>query len=236
MDDDDIETEGTAAKAFARLEGEVALVRRAVQQLAAEKAEICIPDYSSTLGELVKRLGSAERTLKTIADKPAMELTPEDMVQRINRAARQARENDQWQLGKAQERFDKGAYELRGIASTMRTIEEQRRHLLWAVGGGIIAGCPLWSILPGAVVRALPWSWHMPEKMAAHIVGEPTLWEAGTRMMRAGGSEFRNGSVEAMKMRKENIEPIRRCETKVGKTKAVVRCTIRVGDPRGSGK
>src|SRR3546814_12683610 len=75
--DDDIETDDTAAEAFARLEGEVALVRRAVQQLAAEKAEIRIPDYSRTLGEMVKRLGSAEQALNRIADKPAMELTPE---------------------------------------------------------------------------------------------------------------------------------------------------------------
>src|SRR3546814_14117214 len=76
-----------------------------------------------------------------------MELTPEDMAQRIDRAARQARESDASELHQAQECFDKGTYELRGIASTMRTIDEQRRHLLWAVAGGILAGCLLWSIL-----------------------------------------------------------------------------------------
>lgn len=31
------------------------------------------------------------------------------------------------------------------------------------------------SILPGAVVRELPKSWHMPERMAAHIMGETSL-------------------------------------------------------------
>ena len=45
-----------ATQAFARLEGEMALVRRAVQNLATEKAEIDIPDYSNTLGEMAKRL------------------------------------------------------------------------------------------------------------------------------------------------------------------------------------
>lgn len=231
MRDDDIETEDTAAEAFARLEGEVALVRRAVQQLAAEKAEICIPDYSSTLGELVKRLGSAERTLKTIEDKPAMELTPEEMVQRINRAARQARESDEWQLGQAQERFEKGAHELRGIASTMRTIDEQRRHLLWAIGGGILAGCLLWSILPGAILRSLPQSWNMPEKMAAHIVGAPSVWEGGVRLMRAGSPEAYEAIAAAAVIRQHNREKIAGCEKAALDEDKEVPCTIRIDTP-----
>ena len=60
MNDEVLEPEDPAAAAFTRLEGEVALVRRAVQQLAAEKAEIHIPDYSTTLGELSKSVESAE--------------------------------------------------------------------------------------------------------------------------------------------------------------------------------
>lgn len=231
MDEDDIEIEDTAADAFARLEGEVALVRRAVQQLAAEKAEIRIPDYSDTLGEMVKRLGSAERALETIADKPAMVLTPEDMAQRIDRAARQARESDASQLNKAQERFDKGAYELRGIVSTMRTIDEQRRHLLWAVGGGILAGCLLWSILPGTIVRSLPQSWRMPEKMAAHIVGAPSVWEGGVRLMHAGSPEAYEAIAAAAVMRQDNREKIAGCEKAALKVKKAVPCTIEVGHP-----
>ena len=230
MDDDDIETEDSAADAFGRLEGEVALVRRAVQQLAAEKAEIRIPDYSSTLGEMVKRLGAAEPTLETISRKPAMELTPEDMARRIDHAARRARESDEGQLRQAQDRFNNGAYELRGIVSTMRTIEEQRRHLLWAVSGGILAGCLLWSFLPGVILRAMPQSWHMPENMARHIVGEPTLWEAGTRLMQAGSPDAWSTLVAADEIRRENREAIDACARKAREGKRSVRCTIRVED------
>lgn len=229
MDDADIETDDTAAEAFTRLEGEVALVRRAVQQLAAEKAEIRIPDYSDTLGEVVKRLGSAERALHIIAAKPAMELTPEDMAWRIDHAARRARESDEGQLRQAQQRFDNGAYELRGIVSTMRTIDEQRRHLLWAVGGGILGGCLLWSILPGAIVRSLPQSWHMPEKMAAYIVGAPTVWEGGVRLMRAGSPEAYEAIAAAAVMRRDNREKIATCEKAALDSKKKVFCTIKVG-------
>src|SRR3546814_4603363 len=160
-----------------------------------------------------------------------MELTPEDMAQRIDRAARQARESDASELHQAQECFDKGTYELRGIASTMRTIDEQRRHLLWAVAGGILAGCLLWSILPGAIVRALPQSWIMPEKMAAHIVGAPSVWEGGVRLMRAGSPEAYEAIAAAAEMRRNNREKIAACEKSALNAKKKVRCTIRVGHP-----
>ena len=47
-----------AAEAFARLEGELALMRRAVQHLAAERADIVIPDYGPTLTDMVKRIAA----------------------------------------------------------------------------------------------------------------------------------------------------------------------------------
>lgn len=75
MREREMEDQDPATAAFARLEGEVALMRRAVEQVAAEKADIHIPDYSNTLGELSKHLGSAAQTLKVIVAKPAMELT-----------------------------------------------------------------------------------------------------------------------------------------------------------------
>jgi hypothetical protein len=50
-----------AAEAFARLEGELALMRRAVQHLAAERADIVIPDYGATLTDMAKRMGAIRR-------------------------------------------------------------------------------------------------------------------------------------------------------------------------------
>src|SRR3546814_15719511 len=85
-----------------------------------------------------------------------MELTPEDMAQRIDRAARQARESDASELHQAQECFDKGTYELRGIASPLRTVDDQRRHLLCAVAGGTLDGCTRsdWSLVGKECVHA----------------------------------------------------------------------------------
>ncbi len=232
MNDDESESEDPAAAAFARLEGEVALVRRAVQQLAAEKSEIQIPDYTDTLGELSKHLGAAERTLRAVVAKPAMELTPEEIARQIDRATRQARDATESEMQRAQVRFDNAAYELRGTISTLRAAHEQRLHLIWAASGGILAGCLLWSILPGAFARALPERWQLPERMAAHIVGAPTIWEGGVRLMQVGSPEAYRAISAAAVMRRDNREKIAACEKAALETKKQVRCTIKVGHPQ----
>ena len=226
MNDEVLEPEDPAAAAFARLEGEVALVRRAVQQLAAEKSEIRIPDYSTTLGEISKNLESAEQTLRDILAKPAMELTPEEMARRIDRAARQARDATESEMQRAQVRFDNAAYELRGTISTLRAAHEQRLHLIWAAGGGILAGCLLWSILPGAFARALPERWQLPERMAAHIIGAPTIWEGGVRLMQVGSPEAYRAISAAAEMRHDNKDKIAECEKAALIKKRRVRCAI----------
>jgi hypothetical protein len=65
-----------SAEAFARLEGKVVLMRRTVEQLAAERADIVIPDYGATLGNMAARLGEMSETLNAIARRPAMQFTP----------------------------------------------------------------------------------------------------------------------------------------------------------------
>lgn len=217
-----------AAEAFSRLEREMALMRRAVEHLAAEKADITIPDYTATLGEMAQYLNQAQQELKAIAGKPAMTLTPESLAQRIDDAARQARRADHQELRSARERYDYAARELGGVVATVRAADVQRRHLLWAVGGGVLAGCLLWAILPGVVLRALPDSWHGPEKMAAHIVGEPSMWDAGARLMQAGNPEGWQGIVRVAEVWDANRDALQRCDETAAETGEAVRCTVEV--------
>lgn len=229
MDEEEIDP---AAEAFARLEGEIAMMRRAVQQLAAEKAATEIPDYSSTLGEIAQQLEAATETLDTLVSKPAMELTPETMAQRLDRAARRARESDQELISTARRRYDDAIGELRGIVAAARHAADQREYLIWAAGGGVMAGCLLWSILPGPIARALPESWHMPEKIAARVLREPSTWEGGMRLMQVGSPEAWRSISNAARMRHDNKKKIAGCEKAALRAKTQVRCTIMVGPPQ----
>ena len=228
MDEEDIDP---AAAAFTRLEGEIAMMRRAVQQLAAEKAAIQIPDYSSTLGEISQQLEVATDTLDTLASKPAMELTPETMAQQLDRAARQARQTDQELIRTAGRRHDDAIGELRDIVASGRHAADQREYLIWAASGGVIAGCLLWAILPGPIARALPESWHMPEKIARRVLREPTIWEGGVRLLQVGSPAAWRAISDAAVMRHDNKEEIAACEKRASKAKRSIRCTIEVKPP-----
>lgn len=210
-----------ATRAFNRLEGEMAMMRRAVEHLATEKSEIDIPDYSKTLGEMANRLVSIER-------QPAMQMTPEDFEARMTAAAARARRDDEVLIVAAKRERGEAIRDLRAIIGTANSIYEQKRLRWWYVGGGLLAGCLLWSVLPGFVARILPTSWHLPERIAARTVREPTLWEAGTRIMHADSPAAWQAIAEAAEMRRDNREVIDACLQRATKVRQPVRCTIRV--------
>lgn len=226
-----VEPTDPAAAAFSRLEGEIALMRRAVENLATEKANIDIPDYSSTLGEMAQDLDAATRTLAAIAAKPAMDMTPETMAQRMGQAARQARQSDREQIGAAENRYDHAVRELGRMVASAKTAHEQREWLKWTGGGGVLAGCLLWAIVPGPIARALPESWHMPEKIATRTLSQPSIWEAGVRMLRAGSPQAWRAISDAAVMRDQNKETIASCERSAAEKKRTVKCTVTVASP-----
>lgn len=218
----------TAAQAFARLDGRIALMSRAVEHLAAERASIDIPDYSATLGQMNTRLAGIAQGLAGIAEKPAMQLTPEGLATRMDAAAAQSRRADSATLREAREAHQEAARIIRDLVGAVRNQREQRKHLLWTAGGSLLAGCLLWSFLPGVLARTLPEGWHMPERLARHMVGEPTLWEAGARIMRADSPAAWQAIADAAEMRRNNRDAIDACEQAASKAKEQVRCTIRV--------
>lgn len=63
------------AEAFDEMRGELALLRRAIEGLTAEKEKT--PDYSETLGTMDGRLKRIAHNIAFIAERPAMELTPD---------------------------------------------------------------------------------------------------------------------------------------------------------------
>lgn len=146
----------------------------------------------------------------------------------MDTAGEQSRRTDSAALREAREAHQDAARIIRDVAGVVRDKHEQRKRLLYASGGGLLAGCLLWSFLPGVVARTLPGGWHMPERLARHMVGEPTLWEAGTRIMRADSPGAWGAIVDAAEMRRDNREVIDACAQAANKVKQPVRCVIRI--------
>jgi len=219
-----------AAQAFARLAEKVDLLEAAIAGLAAKRE--AAPDYSETLGEIAALLDKMRDAINTLARRPAMQLTPDAMAEQIAAAGKKARAEDGAVIQQARERIDGAAHHMERLAGTVATAREQRRQLLWAAGGGLLAGMLLWSILPGVILRTMPQSWHMPENMARHIIGEPTLWEAGTRLMQADSPQAWNALTEAVELARENSDAIAVCHKAAAEADRPMRCTIGVKAPR----
>ncbi|QHD67943.1 hypothetical protein GS397_13455 [Sphingobium yanoikuyae] len=229
-----------AAEAFARLEARIAgieermerrmeMLTRAVEHVVIEKQSIEIPDYSATLARIGGTLATLTAQTKKIADAPAMELTPENMGERIKQAAAQAREADRATIQQSRELHSEAHADQMQAIGTIRTKEQQRLHLLYAVGGATLAVSLLWLIYPGWAAGIGPQGWLWPERVARRTLGEATLWDAGIHLMRAGNPDGWQALVDATDIRQANRDAIAACEMAAEKAKEPVRCTIKVG-------
>ena len=237
---DDIQEGGDPAEAFDRLraviEGqdrELALLRRAVEGLAAERSHIDVPDYTETLGALQQGVNTAIGRINAIgqilAKAPALAMTPEDMAQRIAAAGNAARREDQAALAKAGEDKARIMAELRAVAGSAWTRADQKNRQLWFGLGGAAAGILAWAILPGLVARVIaPASWQWPERMAARTLDMP-MWEGGQRMMRTAAPDAFANIAAGDRIFIANRETIEACSKVAARKRETVRCTIRIG-------
>ena len=234
MDDGQGSMDGdTAAEAFEAMRGELALLRRAVEGLAAERGAIDVPDYSETLGRMQRGVDATADRIAVINDviarSPALAMTPEQMAQRIAAAGNAARREDQAALAGAAEDKARVMAELRAVAGSAWTRADQRNRQLWFGLGGVAIGILAWAIVPGLVAREIaPASWQWPERMAARSLDLPR-WEAGQRMMQSASPTAFSAIVGADRIVTANRETIEGCSKAAARKRETVRCTIRVG-------
>ena len=238
--DDDIQEGGDPAEAFDQLravvEGqdrELALLRRAVEGLAAERAHIDVPDYTETLGAMQQGVNTATARINAIgqilAQAPALAMTPEQMAQRIAAAGSAARREDQAALAKAGEDKARVMAELRTIAGSAWTRADQKTRQLWFGLGGMAIGILAWAILPGLVAREIaPASWQWPERMAARTLDLP-MWQAGQRLMASASPSQFQVIVAGDRIVTANSNVIKGCQKAAAKKRDTVRCIIKIG-------
>jgi hypothetical protein len=217
-----------AAEAFLRLEGEMAMVRHTVQNMARERADIVIPDYTATLGQMADQLAKVSKTLSMIGNKPAIELTPEDIAVQIKRASLDMLRDSSDLFRQGRKDLDSATGQLAAIVGRVRTEAEQRRQTWRFAGMGLTAGILLWSILPGTIARAMPESWQWPERMARKVVGEPTVLEAGIRLIQSQNPEAWEELAAAQAILSANQAALDQCIERAQEAETPVSCSIKV--------
>ncbi|MFM6829139.1 MAG: DUF6118 family protein [Novosphingobium sp.] len=217
-----------ATEAFTRLEHQLALMRRAVEHLAAERADIVIPDYGATLSAMTTSLAAVDRSLKAIGHMPALQVTPEDLGKRIEQTARSARSDyeatiQQWR--NAAYGLERSVSEALGSA---RKLEEQTRRERQFFGAGAALAVALMSFLPGVIARELPPSWQLPEAMARRTLGESTMIEAGVHLIRTANPQVWEDVAQGTSIVEANRGAINRCILSAKKNKQPVICAVKI--------
>jgi hypothetical protein len=158
-----------AADAFERVRNELSLLHSAIEGLTAAREKM--PDYSATLGNMAQALRSLDTRLQTIEQSRALSLSPVKLAEEINAAAGAARAQDQKMLAEARDALSQSLGWINGMINRGQSVARRSEREFMIGVGGFVAGILLWSIMPGAIVRSLPESWHAPEWMAARMMG-----------------------------------------------------------------
>jgi hypothetical protein len=157
------------AEAFEEVRRELSMLESAIKGLTAARENA--PDYSVTLGDISQALAAIEGRLHRIEKSRALTLSPVELAKEIGAAAEAVRSQDRQMLGEAHNALARSLGRVDAIIERGQAVDREARRE-WMIGaGGALAGILLWSVLPGAVVRSLPASWHAPEWMAARMMG-----------------------------------------------------------------
>ncbi|MGN6819507.1 MAG: hypothetical protein ACTHJR_12630 [Sphingomonas sp.] len=166
------------AQAFEAVRRELSLLHSAVAGLAAEREKI--PDYGETLGRIAYARGEHNKRLAAIEHSRAISLSPVELVKEITKAAETVRIEDRRMLDTARSAFDQALGRVDGMIRRGQATDRQVKRERWHAAAGLLIGMLIWAVLPGAIARSLPASWHVPEWMAARTMGVRAS-EAGQR-------------------------------------------------------
>jgi hypothetical protein len=122
-------------------------MRRAVMGLAAERAALEIPDYSESLGEITRMVSSIGKRLGALSELPAFALSPEGFSRQITLAGETARRQDREIILNARDDFREAASDLARRVLSAREADKQKKWLIWAAGGGALAGMFVWAFV-----------------------------------------------------------------------------------------
>ncbi|GAA0583597.1 DUF6118 family protein [Rhizomicrobium electricum] len=213
--------EDPAAAAFEALREEVALARRAVAGLAAERATI--PDYSETLGQILKACTAAAWHFKKLGELLGLHLTPENIGRQIDDAAESARRANHAVLTGASAALQQATRDLNSYLQSARSAKSQR---IWLVATGaacLITGMILWAVIAGLIVQSPPVDHRSPEAKAAAILGmEQTA--AGEHLIQASAPALWNDIVLGNRIVVANRHALDACLKSTSKQRK--RCVI----------
>lgn len=214
-----------ATEAFSKIQEELALLRAAVSGMAKDRRELVIPDYTETLIKMSDHINSTGKHLRALASRPALELTPEMLGKQIANAGAEARKEEQDALTTASQVIVATTRELLPYIESARTERIQNFWLAAALTLGLTLGLTMGLVMPGPVDRAMPESWHWPEKAAANVL-DRNMWDAGERLQAVADHERWELRSRIERMTADSKDRIALCLSTAAKASAPIKCNF----------
>ena len=218
-----------AEEAFSQLRTEVALLRRAVEGLAAAEERHELVDYGPTLGKMAGQLAAVGKRIEALAQSPLLSLTPARVAGEVQAATTRARQEAQGDWLRAQRGLDDAVRALGEVVPRPRAIRGQRRWVIASGAGGVMVGVVLWIGLSGPIARALPDRWQVAERMAAATLKQDR-WTAGGQMMHGVSPQDWARIVEMSQFERDNRDVLEACRQAAAKAGKAQSCRVAVRD------
>ncbi len=215
------------AEAFDALRSEVALLRRAIEGLSAQQPE-APPDFSPTLARIEKATVALGEQVEAMSANPLLALTPELVASQLRSHASLARNEVHGELLTAITSVTKAGGALANLGGRVRTREAQLRWVAYAAGSGALLALVGWLGLSGPIIRSLPASWQIPERVAAATLGQDR-WAGGARMMRSADPAAWNRMRSGEDFLLQNRNVIEACSKRAERLQKSVACEVRLG-------
>lgn len=217
-----------ATAAFEQLRSEVALLRRAVEGLAAKGDEKPV-NYAPTLGKLSKGVAEVSEKVDDLAGQPIISLSPESLGRALSDAAAQVLAAPVAEFTRGREELKQAVGRLRQSTTALAVhgLAADRRAIVYAAAAAAAATLVAWIGLSGPIARALPARWQVAERMAAATLALPR-GDAGAKLM-AGAAP---GTWEKLRIGhrliSDNEETLDRCQKEASKAQQSVTCEVKV--------
>jgi hypothetical protein len=215
-----------AADAFERLRLEVALLRRAVEGLAADAGAEAV-DYSPTLARLSKAVAEVNTQVTALGEQLLLALAPEQLGTFFQAAAARVLVRPVVTLEREQAALAQATEALRAAGQADMARAGSWRRMAELLGVGALAGALLWGLLLGPLARVLPASWAAPERLAAATLALP-MAPAGERLLVRSDPDTWEAVMLVRRLPERQAAELRRCLSSLQAPKAKP-CSVKLG-------
>lgn len=207
-----------ATEAFERLRSEVALLRRAVEGVAAD-AGVEPVDYSPTLAELLDAVAEVNTQVNALGERPLLALAPDQLGSLFQLAAARVLAKPVAELDRARAALNQTTEALRVARQADMARSQTWRRQFGLLGAAAVGGAILWGLLLGPLARVLPASWGAPERLASATLALP-MAPAGERLLNRGDPEAAEALKAVRAMSETDMAEFQRCLSRPGGAKA----------------